>query len=304
MVKKSKQMPISIEDLARLNKRSDSNVTFVSGGTIDTNKTRDPQSVEIIATTDGEVWLLPNNNESAINLTQVALSDEQLDCINRIPSILSDSVPLIDGQASSGNDNTAARADHCHPTDISRAEVQHTHDANDIVSGQISANRVPSLDSSKIASGVLTTARIPDMDAAKITSGVLTTARIPNMDVSKITSGVLSKERLPIKHYTKNLYNRSFPNITVPAGQTRRVTFVNTTDISSEIATFKHTVVAMSVYPYYIQALPLDISYTCLYTGETEGGSMHVMIVNGSSSSYTLTSSNFDVWIDAWIMPE
>jgi len=43
-----------------------------------------------------------------------------------------------------------------------------------------------SLDASQIVSGVLSADRIPDLDASKITSGVLDLARIPNIDWSRI----------------------------------------------------------------------------------------------------------------------
>ncbi|MBR3084944.1 MAG: hypothetical protein IKH04_00930 [Kiritimatiellae bacterium] len=62
----------------------------------------------------------------------------------------------------------------------------HVHDAADIASGTLSADRIPPLAASKITSGTLAAARIPNLPASKITSGTLSAARLPAATASDI----------------------------------------------------------------------------------------------------------------------
>lgn len=62
----------------------------------------------------------------------------------------------------------------------------HVHDAADIASGTLSADRIPPLAASKITSGTLAAARIPGLAASKITSGTLSAARLPAATASDI----------------------------------------------------------------------------------------------------------------------
>jgi len=73
-------------ELAKINSRADTSLSFVSEGAIDINEARNDHEVKLTATADGEVWLLPNKNRSPINLTQ-PLSEEQISNINEIHNL-------------------------------------------------------------------------------------------------------------------------------------------------------------------------------------------------------------------------
>ena len=52
--------------------------------------------------------------------------------------------PVMDGIANTGSATTVARSDHVHPSDTTKANVVHTHTANDITSGVFGPDRVGS----------------------------------------------------------------------------------------------------------------------------------------------------------------
>jgi len=56
---------------------------------------------------------------------------------------LSTTTPAANGTGSSGSSTAAARADHVHPTDTTRAAASHTHDASNINSGTLGSDRLP-----------------------------------------------------------------------------------------------------------------------------------------------------------------
>ncbi|MCK8787614.1 hypothetical protein M0638_24925 [Roseomonas sp. NAR14] len=55
---------------------------------------------------------------------------------------LGSTTPAMDGTAAAGSAGTAARSDHVHPTDTSRAAASHTHSAADITSGTVAPARL------------------------------------------------------------------------------------------------------------------------------------------------------------------
>lgn len=74
---------------------------------------------------------------------------------------LSSATPKINGTASCGSATTAARADHIHPTDTSRAAKAHEHSAGDITSGKLDVKyggtgqtSVENIEAGKDANGV------------------------------------------------------------------------------------------------------------------------------------------------------
>lgn len=60
-----------------------------------------------------------------------------------------------------------------------KAAAQHGHDASEVRSGVLDAERIPGLDTAKIARGVLSTNQVPPLDASQVASGVLAPERIP-----------------------------------------------------------------------------------------------------------------------------
>ncbi len=82
-------------------------------------------------------------------------------------------------------------------TDGTVASGSRIHDALDITTGVLVADRIPALDAAKTTSGVFDVARIPDLDAAKITSGTLNVAQIPALDAAKIVSGSFLPTQIP-----------------------------------------------------------------------------------------------------------
>ena len=59
------------------------------------------------------------------------------------------------------------------------------HDAADITTGTLSADRIPSLAASKITSGTFAVARIPSLSTSKITTGTFANARIAESNVTQ-----------------------------------------------------------------------------------------------------------------------
>ncbi|VFR34598.1 hypothetical protein ANDA3_3735 [plant metagenome] len=76
------------------------------------------------------------------------------------------------------------------------AASNHTHSADDIVSGTLNVARIPSLHAALVNSGVFDAARIPSLPASRIGSGTLDAARIPSLPASQIGSGVFPVARL------------------------------------------------------------------------------------------------------------
>jgi hypothetical protein len=64
--------------------------------------------------------------------------------------------PVMDGTAAVGTAGTVARSDHVHPTDTSRAAASHAHKAEDITSGTLSSERLPTVPISKGGTGAET----------------------------------------------------------------------------------------------------------------------------------------------------
>ena len=57
-------------ELAKINSRKDNTVSFISDGLVEIDEMRNDHEVKITATADGEIWLLPNMNQSPISLSQ------------------------------------------------------------------------------------------------------------------------------------------------------------------------------------------------------------------------------------------
>lgn len=80
--------------------------------------------------------------------------------------------------------------------------------ANQVISGQLDAGRIPELDASKVTTGTLNLARIPALDAG----------RIPGLDASKIVSGLINGARvmIPVRgvgYETTAIYDGSISDV-------------------------------------------------------------------------------------------
>ena len=98
----------------------------------------------------GEESARKNNEEARIEneIERQTTLDAMVELLDRynelgIPTF-ADANPKMDGEATPGTSNDMSRADHVHPTDTSRAPVEHTHSIEEIAgSGTFSADVLP-----------------------------------------------------------------------------------------------------------------------------------------------------------------
>jgi hypothetical protein len=157
-----------------------------------------PFDASKIATGTIDPARLPKPDESVLPLARVPrIPATHVDGVlkpSNIPSLTFDAGAVVSGVLS------AERVPPMHATKligkIDAAAVPFL-DAGLLVTGRVRRELLPDLDASMIATGTIDPARLPPIGASDISRGVFNPGRIPDLDASKIATGVLRKSCVP-----------------------------------------------------------------------------------------------------------
>lgn len=195
-----------------------------------------------------------------------------------------------------------------------KANTSHSHAANQIVSGEFDAARIPALDAAKITTGTFTSPQIPALDAGKITTGIFDAARVPQLDATKIGSGTLAVTRIPTgtTSTTVSTGDRGLPTggaagtllgkssstnyatawlaRNLPRGGTFQNNTLTTIDVASGVSTTSGSLALTVVdgQSYLIDVLGIITAYGDL---ATNGESIMRLEVTGVTSAHTADSA-------------
>jgi len=175
------------------NSRNDESLSFKKTNSMDLNKDRNSLQVKLVATEDGKVWLLLGNNAAPILLNQVALSLDQIDMINEIPTLRRDKI--LNGRkiVYTEIDDNAIRVKHIKDKSVT---------TNKIVDAAITQSKIAdsSVTQLKIANNAVTTNQVVDgaITQSKLANNAVNEARIQNgaVTLAKLANGAIITQRI------------------------------------------------------------------------------------------------------------